>query len=294
MTTGIGVPVPLRPAVAEATERLAAAGVDSPRWDAEQLAAHVLGVARTTLPAVPNFDAAQFDAFLALVARRASREPLQHIVGTVGFRYIELAVGPGVFVPRPETEAVAGWVVDAARRIPHPRVVDLCTGSGAIALAVAHEVPSAEVHAVELDETAFEWAQRNADARVRAGDTPTTLHHEDVTDAVPELDGTVDVVVSNPPYVTATEIDATDPEVRDFDPRRALVAGADGLDVIAEVVRTAARLLKPGGVVVVEHGDGQGTSVPALFENAGGWTDVADHDDLSGRPRFTVAAKIVP
>ena len=292
--TEIGTPVALRPALAEATEHLAAAGIDSPRWDAEQLVAHVLGVARTSLPVVPNLDAAQYDALRALVARRAAREPLQHIVGTVGFRYVELAVGPGVFIPRPETESVAGWAVDEVRNAagPHPLVVDLCSGSGAIALSVAHEVPNAVVHAVEVDDAALDWLRRNASARVRAGDTETTLHHADVADALPELDGTVDVVVSNPPYVAIHELDAVDPEVRDHDPHRALVAGDDGLAVVREVEKTAKRLLKNGGVVIVEHADRQGESVPALFRDAGGWRDVADHPDLAGRPRFTVARKL--
>jgi release factor glutamine methyltransferase len=285
---------PLRPALAEATQRLAAAGVDSPRWDAEQLAAHVLGTGRASLPTVRDLDAAQYDAFTALVDRRATRVPLQHIVGSVGFRYVDLAVGPGVFVPRPETETVAGYAIDVALRIKSPRLVDLCTGSGAIALSVAHEVPDAEVHAVEVDPTALDWARRNADARVRAGDRPVTLHHADVAHAVPELDGTVDVVVSNPPYVAEHELDEVDPEVRDHDPLRALVAGDDGLAVVVEVERTARRLLRDGGVVVVEHSDRQGESVPAVFRDAGGWADVGDHDDLAGRPRFTTATRMVP
>ena len=282
----------LRPVLAEATERLAAAGVDAARWDAEQLVAHVLGVPRTSLVTVEDLDAAQCAALQALVERRASREPLQHIVGTVGFRYVELAVGPGVFIPRPETEVVAGWAVDAARRAAgaRPRVIDLCAGSGAIAFSVAHEVPQAEVHAVELDEGALTWAKRNADARERAGDPPVTLHHADAAHAVPELDGTVDVVVSNPPYVAEDEIALVDPEVRDHDPRVALVAGADGLDVIRAVERAARRLLKDGGVVVVEHSDRQGRTAPALFET--GWRDVADHKDLLGRDRFVTATRM--
>lgn len=286
-------PVSLRLALAEAVKLLDAAGVESPRWDAEQLVAHVLGVARTSLVVIPNLDAAQHDALQALVARRASREPLQHIVGSVGFRYIELAVGPGVFIPRPESESVAGCAIDAARRagVPRPVVVDLCAGSGAIALAIAHEVNTATVHAVELDDGALEWMRRNVAARERAGDPPVTVHQSDVKDAVPELDGTVDVVVSNPPYVAHHEMDLVDPEVRDHDPALALVAGADGLDVIREVERVAKRLLKPRGAVVVEHSDRQGESVPALFRDAGGWDDVADHRDLTGRPRYTTATK---
>jgi release factor glutamine methyltransferase len=284
----------LRTALTEATQRLAEAGVESARWDAEQLVAHVLGVSRTALITVPGLDPAQHDALQEVLRRRAKREPLQHIVGSVGFRYIDLAVGPGVFIPRPESEVVAGWAIDAVRNsgTPHPRVVDLCSGSGAIALAIANEVPSAEVHAVELDKGALAWAQRNADARARAGDTPVTLHHADVTHSVPELDGTVDVVVSNPPYVGEDEMEHVDPEVRDHDPHVALVAGPEGLDVIAEVEKTAKRLLKNGGTVVVEHSDRQGESVPKLFEQAGGWRDIHDHPDLTGRARFTVAVRM--
>ena len=283
--------MPLRQAIQDAAVLLAAAGVESPRWDAEQLAAHVLGVSRTSLPVVPNLDAAQQTAYAELVVRRASREPLQYIVGSVGFRYIELAVGPGVFVPRPETEDVAGAAIDAARVTGGtPLVVDLCTGSGAIALSVAHEVPAATVHAVELDESALAWLRRNAEARERAGDKPVALHQGDVAHALPELDGTVDVVVSNPPYVAEDEIDAVHAEVRDHDPRLALVAGADGLDVIRGVERTAARLLKPGGRIVVEHSDRQGESASAVFGT--GWADVADHRDLAGRPRYVTATKM--
>jgi release factor glutamine methyltransferase len=280
----------LRRVLAEATERLAAAGVDSPRWDAEQLLAHVLGVSRTSLATVQSLDAAQDLALAELVARRARREPLQHIVGSVGFRYVDLAVGPGVFIPRPETEVVAGYAIEIARHTKNARVVDLCTGSGAIAFSVAHEVPAAEVHAVEVDSDALGWAKRNADARTRAGDPPVTLHQADVAHALPELDGTVDVVVSNPPYVATHELDDVDPEVRDHDPRLALVAGDDGLDVIRLVEATARRLLKNGGTVVVEHSDRQGESAPAVFSDTA-WTDVADHLDLVGRPRYVTARK---
>lgn len=288
-------PVPVRPALLEAAHRLAAAGVESPRWDAEQLVAHVLGVSRTSLPVVPNLDAAQYDALRALVARRASREPLQHIVGSVGFRYIDLGVGAGVFIPRPETESVAGYAVDAARKCgPTPLVVDLCSGSGAIALSVAHEVRGAIVHAVELDPGALEWLRRNAAARERAGDPPVTIHEGDVSHALPELDATVDVVVSNPPYVPLGELTDVEPEVRDHDPTMALVAGPDGLDVIREVEKTAKRLLKNGGVVVVEHADRQGETAPNVFTEAGGWRDVEDHADLVGRPRYVSATKMSP
>ena len=149
----------------DATARLAAAGVPSPAADAAALLAHLLGTTRGRLPGHPPVPAPAIEAYAALVARRADRVPLQHLTGTAGFRYVELAVGPGVFVPRPETELLAGWAVDrAGERVAaggRPVVVDLCTGSGAIALAVATEVPAARVHAVELDEQAHRWAERN-------------------------------------------------------------------------------------------------------------------------------------
>lgn len=287
----IAPPVSLRSAIGEAVQRLHAAGVDSPHWDAEQLAAHVLGVPRTSLPVIPTLDAVQYDVFQALIDRRCAREPLQHIVGSVGFRYVELAVGPGVFVPRPETESVAGAAIDAARRsgTKRPVVVDLCSGSGAIAFSVAREVPNAEVHAVEVDPGALVWLHRNAAARRRAGDTPVTVHGADLADALPEDDGLVDVVVSNPPYVADHEADRLDPEVL-HDPHRALFAGADGLDVIRTVERVAHRLLKPKGTVVVEHSDRQGETAPAVFDNAR-WEGVTDSRDLTGRPRWVTATK---
>jgi release factor glutamine methyltransferase len=181
--------------VAQAPQRLADAGVPSPRFDAEELAAFVHGVKRGELHTVPDAD---FDArYWEAVARREAREPLQHITGRAFFRYLELQVGPGVFVPRPETESVAGWAIDAVRAmdVVEPLIVDLCTGSGAIALALAQEVPRSRVHAVELDEDALRWARKNVEgSRVR-------LHHGNALTALPELNGQVDLVVSNPPYI---------------------------------------------------------------------------------------------
>jgi release factor glutamine methyltransferase len=219
------------------------------------------------------------EAYTALVEQRASRIPLQHLVGSVGFRWIEVKVGPGVFIPRPETEVVAGWAIDAARDLGDGVVVvDLCTGSGAIALSVAHEVPGAVVHALELDPTALDWARRNdPSGSVR-------WHLGAVDGCLPELDGTVDVVVSNPPYVPdGTEVDR---ETAEHDPALALYGGPDGLDVVRQVEAAARRLLKPGGVVVVEHDVTHGTAAPEVFRE---WTEVADHVDLTGRARFVTA-----
>lgn len=277
--------------VRAAVRRLEAAGVDSPQWDAEQLAAYVAGVPRSRLVLTADLDPGQAEQFEQLVEQRAARVPLQHLVGSVGFRYLDLVVGSGVFVPRPETEVVAGLAIDRAREAGEaPVVVDLCSGSGAIALSVANEVPTAEVHAVELDPAALDWLRRNAAARHEAGDTAITVHHADAGHAVPELDGRVDVVVSNPPYVAADELDAVDPEVRDHDPLVALVADEDGLGVIRAVVARAIRLLRPGGWVVVEHSDRQGESAPAVL-HAAGFVDVTDVPDLAGRPRVATGRK---
>lgn len=218
--------------------------------------------------------------------------PLQHLTGSVGFRWIELQVGPGVFVPRPETESVVQWAVDAVRAVDGlaaPLVVDLCTGSGAIALALANELPGATVHAVEQDPGALVWAGRNAENRLGAGDPEVHLHLGSAEDALTELDGTVDLVVSNPPYIPEGERHLVDPEVADHDPQSALFAGADGLDVVRLVEQAARRLLRPAGLVVVEHSDRQGQSAPAVFTEAGGWTEVEDHQDLTGRDRFVTA-----
>ncbi|MER5971240.1 peptide chain release factor N(5)-glutamine methyltransferase [Streptomyces sp. NPDC001922] len=274
--------------VAQATQRLADAGVPSPRFDAEELAAFVHGVKRGALHAVSDAD---FDArYWEAVARREAREPLQHITGRAFFRYLELQVGPGVFVPRPETESVVGWAIDAVRAmdVVEPLIVDLCTGSGAIALALAQEVPRSRVHAVELDEGALRWARKNVEgSRVR-------LHQGDAFSALPELDGQVDLVVSNPPYIPLTEWEYVAPEARDHDPQLALFSGEDGLDTIRGIERTAHRLLRPGGVVVVEHADTQGGQVPWIFTEERGWADAADHPDLNNRPRFATARRATP
>jgi len=217
-----------------------------------------------------------------LVAARASRVPLQHLTGVAGFRYLDLAVGPGVFVPRPESELLVDAALSALDELINPLVVDLCAGSGAIGLSIAHEHPSAVVHLVERSDTAFEWLERNAAGRDRVH-----LHHGDLDAAPAGLDGSIDVVVSNPPYVPLDEQPLVDPEVRDHDPAEALWAGDDGLEVIRRVVDRAAVLLRPGGQLVVEHSDRHEQLVPALLTRVG-FTSVNDHRDLTGRPRFTV------
>ncbi|MEV4493030.1 peptide chain release factor N(5)-glutamine methyltransferase [Micromonospora coxensis] len=278
-------------AVARAARTLAAAGVASPRAEAEQLAAYVLDVPRGRLALADGFDPGQRDRFEALVARRAGREPLQHLTGRAGFRHLELAVGPGVFTPRPETELLAGWGIDRARRRPDPLVVDLCSGSGAIALAVAQEVPAARVVAVERSTAALAWLRRNAAERAAAGDRPIEVVAADVTDPrlLEALVGTVDVLLCNPPYVPRAV--AVPPEVAGHDPDEAVFGGADGLDVIRPVLSRAAELLRPGGGLGVEHDDTHGAAVPALLAADGRYAEIEEHRDLAGRARFATASR---
>jgi release factor glutamine methyltransferase len=221
-----------------------------------------------------------------LVARRAAREPLQHLTGTAAFRYRELAVGPGVFVPRPETEVLVGWILDRIASVESPLVVDLCSGSGAIAGAVATERPDSTVHAVELSPEACVWARRNL-----AG-TGATLHEGDIDGCLPELDGLVDAVIANPPYIPLTAWESVTAEVRDHDPALALWSGDDGLDEIKVVAATAGRLLKPGGWFGCEHADVQGESAPAAFAATGLFTEVRDQLDLAGRHRFATGRRV--
>jgi release factor glutamine methyltransferase len=272
-----------RSLLTDAEAKLAEAGVASPRTDAELLLAHVTGLPRSLLLVAARPNELQHRSFTELVDARARRVPLQHLTGSTAFRFVDLEVGPGVFVPRPETEVLAGWAVEQALLVEGPVVVDLCTGSGAIALSIVHEVPGAIVHAVELDEPAFEWAQRNLSG------TGVDLRLGDAAEAFADLDGRVDVVVSNPPYIPLDAWESVAPEVRDHDPALSLWSGDDGLDAMRMIESTAWRLLKSGGVVGVEHADAQGESAPAVF--AARWSDVRDQNDLAGRPRFVTARK---
>lgn len=272
-----------RDLLADATRRLDDAGVASARTDAELLLAHVLGRSRGALVLVDDVATADVEAFEALLLRRAAREPLQHLTGSAWFRTVELAVGPGVFVPRPETELLAGWALERLAALQDPVVVDLGTGSGAIAAALAAEAPHARVHAVELDEQAYAWAERNLTG------TGVDLRHGDLATAFDDLAGRVDVVVSNPPYVPLEAWESVAPEARDHDPHLALFSGDDGLDAIRVLAVRAQVLLRRGGVLGVEHADVQGDAVPAVLAGAGPWTEVVDHHDLAGRARFTTA-----
>ncbi len=273
-----------------AVTRLAEAGVESPRADAELLAAHRHGVSRSKLHLVADAD---FDPrFWDDVARREAREPLQHITGIAYFRYLDLEVGPGVFVPRPETEVMTGWAIDKLTDmdVAEPVVADLGTGSGAIALAIAQEVPRARVHAVEGDPLARPWTERNI-ARCAAAAPHiagrVSLHPGDFHSALADLDGSVDLVISNPPYIPVGA--HVPPEVGEYEPTAALYSGGDGLDAIRVVEHVARRLLRPGGKVAVEHGSPQGTEVYWVFAEENGWQQTRNHTDLAGLNRFVTA-----
>ena len=276
----------------EAASTLASAGVPNARVDAELLVGHVLGLSRggvqarvATSAALESEDAV---SIARLVERRAAREPLQHITGVAPFRNLELAVGPGVFVPRPESELVAQYAIDAlaATANAEPVAVDLGTGSGAIALAMATEVPHAAVYGVEVSPLAFIWATEN---RRRLSAENAVLVLADLASALPELNGTVDVVVSNPPYIPTGAV-PRDPEVRLFDPELALYGGEDGLDVVRQVSLTAKRLLRSGGQLILEHGELQARVISELLGHDG-WRAIAHHRDLLGRDRATTAVR---
>jgi len=271
-------------------DRLAAAGVPDPLVDAELLVGHVLGLRRGEAQAAvvrgAGISADDVERLEALVRRREAREPLQHLTGSAPFRHLELAVGPGVFVPRPETETVVQFAIDAllAAADAQPIGIDLGTGSGAIALAMATEVPHAQVFAAEVSPDAHAWAARNT-----AGVDNVTLVNEDLATAFDALAGQVTVVISNPPYVPDDAV-PRDPEVRLFDPATALYGGADGLDVIRIISGRALRLLRPGGTLVLEHGELQGDAIRALLD-ADGWRASATHQDLTRRDRATTATR---
>lgn len=261
------------PALTAAVEILTAAGVPSPRYDAGELAAFVLGVPRSRLVPLSGEQRARFDA---LVARRAAREPLQHLTGEAPFRHLVLAVGPAVFVPRPETEGLVDLVL--ADCGPGRVAVDLCAGSGAIAASIAHEAPGTEVHAVELSADALPWLRRNAGPGV-------AVHHADVTSYVGPV---ADVVASNPPYLP--EGLEVEPEVA-ADPPLALWGGRDGLALVPAVIDTAARLLRPGGLLALEH---DVSHQPAVLEclRRKGFDDVRGHRDLTGRDRYATGRRM--
>ena len=275
----------VRAAISSAAATLAEAGIDSARTDAELLAAHVAGSDRGRL-ALVDPDAQFLHRFTEAVRQRAQRIPLQHITGIAPFGPIELHVGPGVFIPRPETESLLEWAL--AQTLPaQPVIVDLCTGSGALAIALATERPDATVIAVDDDPRALDYARHNASA------TQVQLIHADVTDPqlLGELAGTVDLVVANPPYIPADA--ELEPEVARHDPPHALFGGHDGMAVIGPVVGRAAQWLRPGGLLAVEHDDTTAAATVDTLRATGAFDDITAHRDLTGRPRFVTARRSV-
>lgn len=292
--------------IAAARTRLAEAGIDTPGTDARLLLAHVLGLSHKelSLRLLRGFEvpADQVTDFEDCLARRAAREPLQHITGSTGFRHLALRLGPGVFIPRPETELLIDPAIAHAAALrcgdEHTgngqarviRILDMCTGTGALALAAATEIPGSEVHAVELSAEACRWAEHNiaamADA-VAAASSTITLHAGDVAEVVPEL-GPFDIVVTNPPYVPeATQPDI--PEVTGYDPAIALYGGgSDGMETPARIIALAAEALRPGGLLVLEHDETQAAAVKQACA-AAGLSGAATHTDYTGRDRFTTA-----
>ena len=277
----------LRSAIDSATTRLADSGIDSARYDAEELAAHVAGTERGRLPLLGSPDDAFFDHYNAAVAARSRRVPLQHITGTAAFGPLTLVVGSGVFIPRPETEVMLEWAI--AQSLPKaPVIVDVCTGSGALALALAQRWPAARVIGIDDSDAALEYARRNS-----AG-TTVELRRADAAEPglLAELDGQVDLVVANPPYVPdGVELE---PEVAQHDPPRAVFGGPDGMTVINAVVGLAGRWLRPGGWFAVEHDDTTSSPTSELVSGTGLFDDVTARSDLTGRPRFVTARRSGP
>jgi release factor glutamine methyltransferase len=280
---------PIAELLIRGSAELAAAGVERPEVDARLLLAHALALPAGRLVLAPEVDQRDRRRYRELISRRAERVPLQHLTGEAHFRHVHLAVGPGVFVPRPETEVMTGWAVARLREMKAagrtPRVVDLCSGSGAVAKSLDSEVPGCRIYAVEVSPDAAAWAVRNL-----AG-TGVELRVEDMASALPELDVQLDLVVANPPYVPLEAYESVAPEARDFDPPEALFSGLDGLDAIRTVVSVAARLLRNGGLLTFEHAELQETSAPAVVVDSGAFDRVRDHQDLAGRPRFVTAVR---
>lgn len=273
--------------IARGTASFEAAEIESSKADAELLVAFVLGISRGELQAkaITGESTSETAEIEVLFARRSAREPLQHLTGEAYFRNLTLKVGKGVFVPRPETELLASLAIDAAKAFANPIVIDLCAGSGAVGIAVATELSTAKVFAVEKSEDAFKYAEENYKKLA----PHATVILGDASDAFQELNGTVQVVVSNPPYIPAAMVPIY-PEVALHDPALALYSGDDGLDLIRIISKRALQLLVPGGTVAMEHADMQSEEVVKLLV-ADGWQEVVDHRDFNGRPRAVTARK---
>lgn len=270
--------------------QLSQSGVQSPDIDSELLAAHILGISRSELSVAialnSDFPEDKIVAFSDAVSRRAKREPLQHITGLAPFRHLELFVGKGVFTPRPETEQVVSFAMEKIASLEQPIIVDLCAGSGAIALSFTTERADSNVFAVEKSEEAFEYLKQNSK---RYGLELSQLSHVDLQDCLPEMDAVADLVISNPPYIPSEAI-PVDLEVQLHEPSLALFGGADGLDVIRTILTKAKQLLRTGGLLVLEHADTQALSIRELLL-AEGWIDVESKKDLAGKDRMISATK---
>ncbi|MCV7088588.1 peptide chain release factor N(5)-glutamine methyltransferase [Mycobacterium interjectum] len=277
----------LRRAIDSAAARLAEAGIDSARYDAEELAAHLVGAERSQLTLIAAPDDEFFGRYRDIVAARSRRVPLQHLTGVAAFGPVTLRVGPGVFIPRPETEAMLEWAT-AQPLNARPVIVDVCTGSGALAAALARHRPAARVIGIDDSDAALAYARHNTEG------TAVELVRADVTTPGlrADLDGLVDLVVSNPPYVP--DGSAVEAEVAQHDPPHAVFGGADGMAVIAAVLRLAGRWLRPGGLFAVEHDDTTSARTVELIDSTGLFADIEARDDLAGRPRFVTARRGEP
>lgn len=274
----------LRRAINSATALLADAGIDSARCDAEELAAYLTGTERGRLPLIDSPDDAFFDRYHAAITARSRRVPLQHLTGTASFGPLTLSVGPGVFIPRPETEAMLEWAT-AQHLAARPMIVDACTGSGALAVALARRWPAARVLGIDDSDVALDCARRNA-----AG-TAVELLCADVTEPglLTELDAQVDLMVANPPYVP-DDVELK-PEVSQHDPPHAVFGGPDGMEVISAIIRLAGRWLRPGGLFAVEHDDSTSLLTSELISGTRLFDDIVARRDLTGRPRFVTARR---
>ncbi|MFY9304339.1 MAG: peptide chain release factor N(5)-glutamine methyltransferase [Rhodoluna sp.] len=277
-------------ALKSATEKLVSAGVTSPSVDAELLGCFILGVQRSELTMLligdETFPEDKIGKFEAALSRRVKREPLQHITGLAPFRHLELYVGPGVFTPRPETEQLVELAIEKIKENTNPVVVDLCSGSGAIAISLATELVAAEVYSVELSEQAFGFLERNYQ---KYGLDSKSARNEDLADAFDELEAKVDLVISNPPYIPDSAV-PVDLEVQLHEPSLALYGGKDGLDVIRKISSRALYLLKPSGLLLLEHADSQARAIGELLLSQG-WLEVTSSQDLAGKDRMISALK---
>lgn len=265
--------------IAEGTRRLGSAA------EARTLLAHAAGVDASRLALLDGIGEGALCDYRTLLARREAGEPVQYLTGWAGFRTVEVAVAPGVFIPRPETEVMTGWAIEQLTGKPEPVVVELCAGSGAISAAIAAEAPGARQYAVELSEQAAAMAARNL-----AG-TGVDLRVGDMADSFHDLDGAVDLVIANPPYIPWEMWEHVAEDVRTHEPELALFSGADGLDALRVVASVAARLLRPGGQVCAEHAEVQQDAVVQVFVHTNAFSGVSDHRDLAGRPRFVTGVR---